>query len=180
MDDTKPTPRAGRKRGIPPAPPQRTAFGVLVTGNDALALALYASLKNVLMWACTPLNRRPALFRRVNDGVRERVEAAGEVSPVLGDVLPALVEVQRRPGAAEPANVALACHRVWEWAERRGLADVATHFAEAAAYAEPTNPTWAVVAGYMTRKAGGLEMWGRSGAWHARALALGGAGEEPG
>jgi hypothetical protein len=172
MGEPKLTPRASRKRGIPPAPPPRAAFSALAPGDDALSLALYACLKNVLMWACTPPNRRPALFRRVGELVSERMVAAADAAPALSDLLPVFLELQRRPGAVEPTNVSVACHRIWEWADRRGLVEVATDYAEAAAYAEPANPTWAVIAGYMTRKAGGKTMWARSAVWYARALAL--------
>lgn len=172
MDDTKPTPRAGRKRGIPPAPPQRKAFGVLATGEDVLALALYSSLKNVVMWAHTPPNRRPALFRRVGDPVRERMQSAASAAPLLADPLSVFLDLHAAPGEMEPARVGLACFRVWQWAERCGLLEVATHFAEAGAYADPTNPKWAAAAGYTARQVGGPEMWMRSEVWHLRALAL--------
>jgi tetratricopeptide (TPR) repeat protein len=165
--------RTGRKRGIPAAPPPRAAFGSLAaTSSDPLSLALFRCTHKVLLWAGTPAERRPALFRRVSGRVREHFAAAIDAAPVLADALAIFLEMQEAPGTVDPKRVALACHWVWEWGERRGYLAVATHYAEAAAYADPTNPTWAVVAGYMTRKSGGPDMWARSSVWHARAGAL--------
>jgi len=112
------------------------------------------------------------LFRRVGASVCDRMRAAADAAPLLADPLAVLLALQEDPAAAEPAQVAKACDQVYEWAERSGLHAIATHFAEASAYAEPTRPRWAVRAGYMTRSAGGAEMFSRSEAWHARGFAL--------
>lgn len=98
--------------------------------------------------------------------------AAADAAPLLADPLAVLASLQQDPGKADPAHVALACDQVHEWAERSGLHATATHFAEASAYAEPDNPRWAIRAGYLTRAAGGHEMFARSEAWHARGFVL--------
>ncbi|HYH78413.1 MAG TPA: hypothetical protein VEX86_01405 [Longimicrobium sp.] len=165
-------PRESRPHGIPPAPPQRLAFGALESRKDAIDLALWHLLRCVLLWARTPPRRRARLFRRVGPAVRERIAAAADAAPLLADPLAVLLSLQEEPGAADPATVAAACDRVYEWADRSGLPATATHFAEASAYAEPTNPRWAIRAGYMTRVKGGRVMLERSEAWHARGYAL--------
>jgi len=164
--------RAGRRHGIPPAPPQRLPFGALESRKDPIDLALWQTLRCVLLWSRTPPHRRARLFRRVGAPVRARIAAAADAAPLLADPLAVLLRLQEEPGAADPATVAVACDRVYDWAERTGLTVTATHFAEASAYAEPTNPRWAIRAGYMTRAKGGHEMLGRSEAWHARGYAL--------
>jgi hypothetical protein len=83
-----------------------------------------------------------------------------------------LARIRILPDRVAPERLALACDRVYEWADRAGLLAVAVDFAEASAYVEPLNPRWAVRAGYMTRTAGGKEMLGRSHVWHARAFLL--------
>ncbi|HET7462162.1 MAG TPA: hypothetical protein VFJ82_12975 [Longimicrobium sp.] len=165
-------PRESRRHGIPPAPPPRLPFGALESHNDPIDLALWHTLRCVLLWSRTPEHRRARLFRRVGEPARARIAAAADAAPLLADPLAVLVRLQEEPGAADPAAVAVACDRVYEWAERTGLQVTATHFAEASAYAEPTNPKWAVRAGYMTRTAGGAPMLDRSESWHARGYSL--------
>lgn len=165
-------PREGRRHGIPPAPPPRLPFGALESRNDPIDLALWQTLRCVLLWSRTPEHRRARLFRRVGDPVRARIAAAADAAPLLADPLAVLLRLQEEPGAADAAAVAVACDRVYDWAERTGLQITATHFAEASAYAEPTNPRWAIRAGYMTRTKGGREMRDRSEVWHARGYVL--------
>jgi tetratricopeptide (TPR) repeat protein len=100
------------------------------------------------------------------------MRAAADAAPLLADPLAVLARLRLLPDQVAPERIALACDDVYDWAERAGLLGVAVHFAEASAYAEPTNPRWAVRAGYMTRTAAGAEMFTRSEAWHARAFVL--------
>lgn len=165
-------PRESRRPGIPPAPPPRLPFGALESRNDPIDHALWHTLRCVLLWSRTPEHRRARLFRRVGEPVRARIAAAAGAAPLLADPLAMLLRLQEEPGAADPAAVAVACDRVYDWAEQTGLQITATHFAEASAYAEPTNPRWAIRAGYMTRTKGGSEMLDRSEAWHARGYVL--------
>jgi hypothetical protein len=156
----------------PPAPLERAAFSVLESQNDAIDLALWQVLRDVLLWARTPTDFRLRLFRVPGDVVRERIQAAGDAAPLLVDPLAVLTRVRLLPGQVAPERIAAACQLVTDWAERSGLHAIATHFAEASAYVEPENPQWAVRAGYITRAAGGTEMLGRSEAWHLRAYTL--------
>ncbi|HEX2204690.1 MAG TPA: tetratricopeptide repeat protein [Longimicrobium sp.] len=48
----------------------------------------------------------------------------------------------------------------------------ARHYMEAAAYADPLNPKWANLAGYMNRMATGADNAERSGGWYQRGYAL--------
>jgi hypothetical protein len=145
---------------------------MLQTGNDAIDLALWQALRDVLLWASTPQEIRRTLFIAPGDVVRERMEAAAEAAPLLADPLAVLARIRILPDRVAPERLAIACDRVYEWADRAGLLAVAVHFAEASAYVEPMNPRWAVRAGYMTRTAGGREMLGRSHVWHERAFLL--------
>jgi hypothetical protein len=156
----------------PPAPLERPAFSVLESHDDAIDLALWQALRDVLLWAKTPAEYRVRLFRAPGDAVRERLQAAGDAAPLLADPLAILARVRALPGQVAGERLAAACDQVYEWAERAGLHAIATHFAEASAYASPESPRWAVRAGYMTRTAGAREMLSRSEAWHSRAYAL--------
>jgi len=157
---------------IPPAPLERPTFSVLESRNEAIDLALWQVLRDVLLWARTPRDLRVRLFRVPGEVIRERLKAAADAAPLLADPLAVLARLRLLPGQVAPERIAAACDQVYEWAERSGLHAVATHFAEAAAYAAPESPRWAVRAGYLTRTAGGREMLARSEAWHARAYVL--------
>jgi tetratricopeptide (TPR) repeat protein len=157
---------------IPPAPRDRQAFSVIQSGQDAIDLALWQVLRDVVLWASTPPENRARLFRVPSTLVRDRIEAAAEAVPLLADPLALLSRIRIIPNEISAEAVAIACDHVYDWADRGGLHDVAVHFAEASAYAAPMNPRWAVRAGYMTRTAGGVEMMMRSDEWHARAFVL--------
>lgn len=158
---------------IPPAPHQRTVFSVIASGNDAIDLALWHALRDVLLWASATPETRRTLFRiPPGTAVLERMEAAAEAAPLLADPLAAFARIRTVPDQLAPQPLALACDQVYEWADGAGLAGIAAHFAEASAYVEPLNPRWAVRAGYVTRVAAGETMFARSEAWHARAFAL--------
>src|SRR4051794_14246083 len=93
----------------PPAPLERAAFSVLESQNDAIDLALWQVLRDVLLWAKTPTDFRLRLFRVPGDVVRERIEAAGDAAPLLVDPLAVLTRVRLLPGQVAPERIAAAC-----------------------------------------------------------------------
>ncbi|HEU0052499.1 MAG TPA: hypothetical protein VFQ39_04950 [Longimicrobium sp.] len=139
---------------------------------ESLLLALYQALRNVAIWSQTPGNRRGEIFHPLPEHARVRYEEAALAAPELAGVMYTFAQLQAAPESARADRLAVACNAVWEWADRRGLKEAATHFAEMAATVEDENPARAVVAGYATRLHGGEEMFQRSETWHARALAL--------
>ena len=171
MASPDPHPRTRWDRVIPPAPPQRAFFSVLSSGNDAIDVALWQVLRDVLFWARTPESERRLLFDSPGPAIRRRMAEAADAAPLLADPLAALARLRTAPGES-PLQIAKACQLVADWAERGGLLPIATHFAEASAYADPTNPQWAVRAGYLARLSGGLDMFARSEAWHSRAYII--------
>jgi tetratricopeptide (TPR) repeat protein len=156
----------------PPVPWRPDDLYALESANEDVAVALWHSVHKVLLWAQTPVERRAALFRPVSARVRERIAVAADAVPLLADPLAVFLALQREPGNAAPASVGRACYLAWEWADRCGLHATARLFSEASAYADPASPTFAVIAGYMTRTAGGHIMLARSDAWHRRARVL--------
>lgn len=161
-----------RKRGIPPAPIPLPSFEALETQTETVRLALWQCLRNVLTWAHTPPENRRGLFWSPTEQVAERLAAAAGAVPLLADPFAIFEELQRAPEAADAAAVGAACNLVEGWADRCGLRWTARQYAEAAAYAEPMNPSWANRAGYINRMAGGPESLGRSSAWYQRGYAL--------
>ena len=157
---------------IPPPPPARTAFSVLASGNDAIDVALWQVLRDVLLWASTPEDERRLLFNSPSSAIRKRLAEAADAAPLLADPFAALARLRTAPEEL-PVQVAKACQLVTDWAERSGLLAVALHFAEASAYADPTNPQWAVRAGYLARLSGGIDdMFARSEVWHSRSYII--------
>jgi tetratricopeptide (TPR) repeat protein len=171
MASSNPHPRTRWDRVIPPAPPQRAFFSVLSSGNDAIDVALWQVLRDVLLWARTPESERHLLFDPLSPAIRKRLAEAADAAPLLADPLAALARLRTAPGEI-PVQVAKACQLVTDWAERGGLLAVAIHFAEASAYADPMTPQWAVRAGYLCRLSGGLDMFARSEVWHSRSYII--------
>jgi len=144
---------------------------MLQTGNDAIDLALWQVLRDVLLWVRTPMEERGLLFDPPGTALCKRMAEASDAAPLLADPLSTLARLRRVPGE-QPLQIAAACQHVTDWAERSGLIPVALHFAEATAYVDPINPLWAVRAGYLARLVGGLAMFARSEVWHARAYVI--------
>jgi tetratricopeptide (TPR) repeat protein len=157
---------------IPSAPLERATFSVLESQNDAIDLALWQVLRDVLLWARTQPDHRVRLFRAPGAVVRARMQEAADAAPLLADPLAVLARVRILPGQVAPERIAVACEQVHEWADRSGLHAVAVHFAEASAYVEPLRPSWAVHAAYMARTVGGEEMLARCEQWLARAYVI--------
>ncbi|HEX2204691.1 MAG TPA: hypothetical protein VHG91_15385 [Longimicrobium sp.] len=123
MEETKgpKQPRAvSRKRGIPPAPFPLPTFEALETQTEAVRLALWQSLRNVLTWAQTPPENRPGLFWPPTEHVAARLAAAADAVPVLADPLSVFDALQSSPEAADATAIAKACNVVSEWADRCG------------------------------------------------------------
>src|SRR3954468_740069 len=140
-------PRAGRPLCIPPAPLPRSDFDLL-TVPDTLAIAFWRALRTVLLWTATPPWRRARAFRVPTSTTLDVYAGAVVEAPELARAFDVFAEIQRRPESIGAADVARACHAVFAWADQRGLLVVAAHFGEAAAYADPEHPAYAVDAGW--------------------------------
>lgn len=161
-----------RARGIPPAPPVQADCEVLASVDTELALALWCCLHAVLLWSGTSPAARSNLFQPLSPNVRERFAHALRLAPELEAPLGTFAALQEAPEQGSESHLASACHQVYTWADRHGLYLTALHFAQAAAYVEPTNPTWAVDAAWICRRTGGELLLQRSEAWYRRAYAL--------
>src|SRR3954465_7948201 len=99
---------------IPPQPHERTAFSVLATGSDAIDLALWQVLRDVLLWARTATKDRHLLFDAPRAALRRRIAEAADAAPLLADPLATLARLRRVPGE-HPSQVAAACQLVTDW-----------------------------------------------------------------
>jgi tetratricopeptide (TPR) repeat protein len=164
-------PRAGRPLCIPPAPFPRSDSD-LPNVSDTLALAFWRALRTVHLWIATPHERRARAFRAPTSSTLDVYAGAVVEAPELDRAFETFAEVQRRPESIGAADVARACHAVYAWADNRGLLEVAAHFGEAAAYADPEHPAYAVDAGWSCRRLHVGGFLSRSAAWYQRAFAL--------
>lgn len=162
-------PTTSRRHHIPPAPRPLDRAGVLAQMESAAGLVLWRALIDVRLWSeSAPLDRR-GLFRAPTAEVRDRFALACEEIPALAPAFGTFALVLRSPDLATSAQIADACARVHDWADRTGLRTVALLFAEAAARAEPESPARANLAARSARRA---LMYDRAGTWHLRAYKL--------
>ena len=162
-------PREGRPHCIPPAPSPRSRTFDLLSVRDPLALALWRALRNVLSWAVTSQERRARAFRPPTPETLAWYAEALRDAPDLARAFEVFAEMQRSPETADAAEVGRACHAVYMWADRQSLLGVAAHYAEAAAYADPEHPAYAVDAGWVCRRA---SLLARAAIWYQRAFVL--------
>lgn len=163
--------RVGRPSCVPPAPPSRGDFH-LPNVSDTLAIAFWRALRNVRLWTVTPPERRALAFHPPTPDALEMYAAAVAEAPELAHAFDRFADLQREPESMDAADVARASHAVYAWATQRGLLETAVHFAEAAAYADPEHPAYAVDAGWSCRRVHVDGFLGRSAAWYQRAFVL--------
>jgi tetratricopeptide (TPR) repeat protein len=165
--------RAKRLRTITPPPPflgwAREAAS-LEGVDPELALAFWRVLRRVRAWAETPPEERMVLFGAGKREAWERLGAACGHAPGLVEALGTFALLIRAPGEVDARRLSGACSQVHAWAEERSLPSVAMLFAEAAAYADPDDPTRANDAGRMCRRAAEDE---RASSWYHRGYGLG-------
>jgi tetratricopeptide (TPR) repeat protein len=149
---------------------------------------LWLAVRDVILWANTPPERRANLFapgaalRR-----REMVEGA-ELAPELEWSVRSLNRVVLDPGDADPESVRLSCVHISHWADGRGAGGTALWFAQAAVLVDPTSAQLAVDVGRLARRLDRpfqAETWlrrsvaiaRRSGEWRVYAIAFVGLGD---
>lgn len=112
---------------------------------------------------------RSRLIRAPTAEVDERFALARVEAPELSSALAEFASALRSPATPDLAELAAACHQVYEWADARGYKQTALNFAEAAAYADPTDPGRANFAARTARRALLRE---RATAWYNRGYRL--------
>lgn len=166
--------RAPRPHCMPPAPLRRLGDGsrpvgweVIQSLDGDLGLVLWNALRSIYEWAkpTADKNEPLRLFGAPSDASRAQLLSACAEAPQIASALQNIALLRATGGAVEPAVIGRACAHISEWAEERSLLDVAGHFAEAAAYADPINPAHANLAGRLCRR---MALFDRSAAWFKR------------
>jgi tetratricopeptide (TPR) repeat protein len=151
-------PRTQTIKPIPPARPWLSEVTALESVSpDLVGLVLWFSLRNVRTLAETLPDRDPrTMFSEYTQERRERYAYAQVLAPELTMPLGVFALLRQSPQLVDREQVALACHRVAGWAEKHGMLEMASHFAEAAAAVNPESAELAVAAGRACRRAAAL------------------------
>ncbi|HYJ79571.1 MAG TPA: hypothetical protein VEW03_08230 [Longimicrobiaceae bacterium] len=163
-----------RRPRVPPAlrrgPERFDGLAILDEVAGDLGLVLWRSVRNVLLWAETPGERRGMLFAagaaQVRRGDLAGVAMDGELLAPMS-VIASLLEA---PGAADVPRLVNACRRVAAWAEHRGSLATALEFTQAAALAAPDSAALAYAVGRLARRRADFD---RAETWYARAIIQG-------
>lgn len=146
-----------------------------------VSLAVWQTLRGVLMWAAETPDARPALFDTEAMRAWECELLVASWEPELR--YPLAVLVGELAGDPTPEPIARACLCVTDWALTREAWSTALAFAEAAALAWPEHPRYAWMVGRLLRTRGRLreaEQWARrcvrvaaaTGDWEAQGAGL--------
>src|SRR6185436_13613636 len=115
----QPTPsRAGRRHCVPPAPSPRADFDLLGSVDGTLAVVLWRAIRDVLLWAQGPPEKRLGLFPLVTPELQERYATALLEAPELAPALDIFMRLHREPEVIEDSEVAGACHAVYRYADK--------------------------------------------------------------
>jgi len=140
--------------------------------DGTLAVVLWRAIRDVLLWAQSPSESRAGIFPPLTAELTARHTAAVLEAPELVPALDVFMRLHREPEAIQESEVAGACQAVYRYADRHSLSVVAAHFAEAAAWADPSDAAYASDAGFACRITNVKDFPSRSAAWYQRAFIL--------
>ncbi|HEX8358703.1 MAG TPA: hypothetical protein VF613_01190, partial [Longimicrobium sp.] len=157
-----------------PAPPL-TRTGSAAEGAELLreiagerGVALWATLRDVMLYLATPPAERGSLFPPGAGAERRAEVAAARVEPELWAPLLVVAEMMDDPEGASRARIAHACRAIARWAEGHAPA-TRLAFAQAAALARPGDPRLALSTARLARDAADHA---RAETWFRRAVKL--------
>lgn len=168
------TPGSSRRPRVPPA---------IIRGSEALpalhvvdeipgdlGVVLWRSVRNVLLWAHTPPERRGMLFDA--GAAAARAEELGRVRPDAELVAPlsVIVALLEAPERVEVQRLVNACRRIAAWAEGRGALGTALEYTQAAALVRPDSAGLAFAVGRLARRRAEYD---RAESWYMRAIVQG-------
>ena len=135
-----------------------------------LGVVLWRSVRNVLLWAHTPPERRTMLFD--SGAAAARAAELGRVRPDAELLAPlsVVVALLEKPERVEVARLVNACRRVASWAEGEGAMGTALEFMQAAALVSGDDASLAVAVGRLARRRAEYD---RAESWYLRSIVLG-------
>ena len=160
-----PTRRIHKRLPLPP-PPQRSSLALwpdLDALDDDLAWAMFVLTRRMRSMA----EATPRSLGRWVRGLEVRAAAAG--APEIGADLRLLVSATGAPNENQ-RSLAAACFRLAEWADGRGIPELAIQFASAAVVLDPTNPEQSYLSARLHRR---LDRLAEAEILYGRAIWLG-------
>jgi tetratricopeptide (TPR) repeat protein len=168
------TPGSSRRPRVPPA---------IIRGSEALpalpvvdeipgdlGVALWRSVRNVLLWSHTPPERRGMLFDA--GAAAARAAELGRVRPDAELLAPlsVIVALLEAPERVEVQRLVNACRRIAAWAEGKGALGTALEYTQAAALVRPDSAGLAFAVGRLARRRAEYD---RAESWYMRAIVQG-------
>src|SRR4051794_17579390 len=111
--------RPSRPSIPPPAPQPSSGLGIPRELTSSLGVVLWRAVRDVQQCTETAPQERQRLLRAPTDGVQERFALARDEAPELVGPLATFAFLLHAPAAVEVAELAVACHQVYEWADAR-------------------------------------------------------------
>jgi tetratricopeptide (TPR) repeat protein len=142
--------------------------------DTSVALLLWATMRDVLVWAGVEQGRREGMFS-AGAAQRRRAEIKGAGLPPAVEVpLLSLATLLSRPERGNASEIALVCMTISRWSRDHGARGTAIEFARTAAAVEPDDPGPAISTGALLRgSASDDDAFARAGTWLRLAISLG-------
>jgi tetratricopeptide (TPR) repeat protein len=177
MDSTaaqsSPRRRIRRRWRVPPAimhgPEALESAGILDELPGATGVILWQSLRDVTLWAGTPVAERAQLFSPAAERNRIATLLATTLDAELESPLGMITAMVGQPGRVSAERVAIACRRIAQWAENHGHLATALAFAQAGAVTCPGNAAAGYKVGQIARR---RAEYSRAETWFRRTIAL--------
>lgn len=141
-----------------------------------LGMLLWHCMRDVTLWATTPVEQREGLF--APEAEQRRLAALLALGPAARELeapLRAIAAMLSHAPDTAPEAMMLACQRVSQWAEAGGALGTALAFAQAAALAVPAAARPALRVGRLARQRGD---YARAEGWLQRCVVLARQGGE--
>lgn len=142
---------------------------VLTEYDGDLAVLLWQSLRNVLLWAETDPAKRKGLFSPGSEERRRVKLLAVEMEDSLRSPFAVIARLLADPEGADKRRVTTACRKIAEWAEGKGTLATALAYMQAAALSS-NDPRLSYEVGRLARQRG---EYARAETWFRRAILLG-------
>jgi len=178
--DPHPSKRAPRLQAPPPAllgsGEPFVGFDILEEWKDEKALVFWNVLRDCLLWASVPAEKRKILFsQHANEQRAKELSQCSLISVVIRS-LKILSEVLQSESGTGEEQLATACRCVAEWADENSYPRTAISFAQAAAVIQPDNPTHAYTVGLLCRR---NSEYNRAETWFRRTRVLSWRANDP-
>lgn len=164
-------PSTSRRPRVPPAITRGSeaipALSVVEEIPGDLGVVLWRSVRNVVLWARTPADKRASLFDAGAADMRAAELARIGPDAELLAPLSVVVTLLENPGQVEVRRLVNACRRIASWAEGQGALGTALEFTQAAALARPDSAPLAFAVGRLARRRAEYD---RAESWYMRAV----------